>query len=388
MDRIEAIVIGAGVVGLAIAKALAEAGREVMVLESADGIGTGVSSRNSEVIHAGIYYPAGSLKARACIRGKSLLYAYCAARGVPHAKIGKLIVATKPEQVAELERIRAMAASCGMSDLVMIGAAEARAMEPQVASIAALHSPSTGIIDSHGLMLAFQGDIEAAGGAVVFHAPVLALAVEPHGFRVEIGGAEPMTLGCDILINSASLDAPALAAAMAGYDAALAPKAWLAKGHYYSLSGVKPPFRSLVYPVPEPGGLGIHATVDLGGQVRFGPDVLWVDTVDYAPDESRTERFREAISLYWPEVRHAELIPSYTGIRPKISGPGQPNADFVIQSQAQHGIKGLIHMFGIESPGLTSCLALAEEVMLAMGLQGKMDEPVAVDARGNLAQAG
>ena len=369
MDRIEAIVIGAGVVGLAIAKHLAEAGHEVMVLEAAEGIGTGVSSRNSEVIHAGIYYPQGSVKAQACIRGKALLYDYCAARGVPAKRVGKLIVATRTEQIADLEKIKIMAASCGMHDLQMISSDQAKETEPEVYAIAALHSPSTGIIDSHSLMLAFQGDIENAGGAVVFHAPVRSMAAVEKGFVVEVGGVEPMTLGCDILVNSASLDAPKLAAGMRGYNAALAPQAYLAKGHYFSLSGVKSPFKTLIYPVPEPGGLGIHATIDLGGQVKFGPDVQWIDAIDYGPDESRAEKFRQAISAYWPGVAHAELIPSYTGIRPKIVGPGQPNADFVIQSEAQHGLKGLIHMFGIESPGLTSCMALAEMVMAALSGQ-------------------
>ena len=366
MERVEAIVIGAGVVGLAIARALAQSGREVMVLEAADAIGTGVSSRNSEVIHAGIYYPPGSLKASACIRGKALLYDYCAARSVPTRRVGKLIVATRPEQIAELEKIRANARACGMHDLHLIGVDEARAMEPELASVAALHSPGTGIVDSHALMLALQGDAEAAGAIVAFHAPVARLAAEGRGYRVEVGGADPLSLGCDILVNAASLHAPELAAGMVGYDPSLAPKAWLAKGHYFSLSGVKPPFKGLVYPVPEPGGLGIHATVDMGGQVRFGPDVRWIDAIDYSPDDARAELFRTAIAAYWPGVRHAELAASYTGIRPKISGPGAPNADFIIQSEAQHGLKGLIHMFGIESPGLTSCLALAGDVMQAL----------------------
>ncbi len=367
-DHVEAIVIGAGVVGLAVAKLLAEAGREVMVLEAAEAIGTGVSSRNSEVVHAGIYYPPGSLKARACIAGKDLLYAYCAARGVPTKRVGKLIVATHQGQIADLERIMANASACGMDDLTLIDGAAARALEPHVASHAALRSPSTGIIDSHALMLAFQGDIETKGGAVVFHAPVTALAAGDRGFRVEVGGTEPMVLACDILINAASLNAPALAAGMAGYDGGLAPRAYLAKGNYFSLVGVKPPFKSLIYPVPEPGGLGIHATVDLGGQVRFGPDVQWVETLDYTPDSSRAARFHQAISAYWPGVQAEALVASYCGIRPKISGPGEPNADFVIQGAAQHGLPGLVHMFGIESPGLTSCLALAGEVMARLDM--------------------
>jgi L-2-hydroxyglutarate oxidase LhgO len=367
MERVGAIVIGAGVVGLAVARALALAGREVMVLEAAEAIGTGVSSRNSEVIHAGVYYPPGSLKARACIRGKAMLYAYCEARGVPHRRVGKIIVATQEAQIPDLERMRANAAACGMTDLTLIGRAEALDLEPQVHCVAALHSPTTGIVDSHGLMLALQGDIENAGGMVVFHAPVTALAAEDHGYRVEVGGDAPMTLGCDILVNAASLAAPGLAAAMAGYDASLAPRAWLAKGNYFSLIGVKPPFRGLVYPVPEPGGLGIHATVDLGGQVRFGPDVQWIDRIDYTPDDSRIERFRQAIMAYWPQMPEGALVASYTGIRPKIAGPGEPNADFMVQGPAAHGLDGLVHMFGIESPGLTSCLALAEEVMSALG---------------------
>ncbi|MGL4728493.1 MAG: NAD(P)/FAD-dependent oxidoreductase [Bosea sp. (in: a-proteobacteria)] len=366
MERVQAIVIGAGVVGLAVARALALAGREVMVLEAAEAIGTGVSSRNSEVIHAGVYYPPGSLKARACIAGKDMLYAYCETRGVKTKRVGKIIVATQDAQIPDLEKMRANAAACGMHDLSMISRAEALEMEPQVHCVAALHSPTTGIIDSHGLMLAFQGDIENAGGMVVFHAPVMALAAEDHGYRVELGGEAPMSLGCDILVNAASLAAPGLAAGMGGYDASLAPKAYLAKGNYFSLTGVKPPFRGLVYPVPEPGGLGIHATVDLGGQVRFGPDVQWIDAVDYTPDVSRTEKFRQAITSYWPSVPEGALVASYTGIRPKIAGPGEPNADFVVQGPATHGLNGLVHMFGIESPGLTSSLALAEVVMSAL----------------------
>jgi L-2-hydroxyglutarate oxidase LhgO len=367
MEHVDAIVIGAGVVGLACARALALAGREVMVLEAADAIGTGVSSRNSEVIHAGIYYPPGSLKARACIAGKDMLHAYCAERGVRHARVGKLIVATQEAQIPDLEKMRANAAACGMNDLAMISREEARELEPQVHCVGALHSPTTGIIDSHGLMLSLQGDIENAGGMVAFHAPVTALAVAGGGYRVEVGGQTPMSLSCDILVNAGSLAAPGLAAAMEGYDRALAPRAYLAKGNYFSLTGVKPPFRGLVYPVPEPGGLGIHATVDLGGQVRFGPDVQWIEAEDYTPDPARIARFREAISTYWPGVPEGALVASYCGIRPKISGPGEPNADFIVQGEAAHGLKGLVHLFGIESPGLTSCLALAEEVMAALG---------------------
>jgi L-2-hydroxyglutarate oxidase LhgO len=367
MEHVGAIVIGAGVVGLAVARALALAGREVMVLEAAGAVGTGVSSRNSEVIHAGVYYPPGSCKARACIAGKDMLYAYCAERGVKHKRVGKIIVATQDAQIADLEKMRANAAACGMHDLAMISREEARELEPEVHCVAALHSPTTGIIDSHGLMLSLQGDIENAGGMVACHAPVVSLGVTGRGYRVEVGGETPMDLSCDILINAASLRAPELAAGMAGYDSSLAPKAHLAKGNYFSLTGMKPPFRGLVYPVPEPGGLGIHATVDLGGQVRFGPDVQWAEAEDYAVDDSRIARFREAISTYWPGVKEASLVASYSGIRPKISGPGEPNADFVVQGESAHGLKGLVHMFGIESPGLTSCLALAQEVMAALG---------------------
>jgi L-2-hydroxyglutarate oxidase LhgO len=342
------------------------------VLECADAIGTGVSARNSEVVHAGLYYPPGSLKAKACISGKSMLYAYCAARGVPVKRVGKLVVATKPEQVAELERIRTNAAACGMDDLALLDANAVKAMEPEIACVAALHSPSTGIVDSHALMLALQGDIEASGGIVVCRAPVLSIAAQAQGFVVAVGGDAPMELACDILINAASLHAPGLAVGMAGYDAELAPSAYYAKGHYFALSGVRPPFQRLVYPVPEPGGLGIHATVDLGGQVRFGPDVEWVAALDYAPDDSRAVRFSEAIAAYWPGIARAELTASYTGIRPKISGPGEPNADFMIQGEAQHGVKGLVHLFGIESPGLTSCLALGDMVLETLGIRGKL----------------
>lgn len=366
-DHVEAIVVGAGVVGLAVARALAGAGREVLVLEAAEAIGTGVSSRNSEVVHAGIYYPPGSLKARACIRGKGLLQAYCAERGVPIRRVGKLIVATRPGQVAELEKIRANAVACGMTELALIGEAEARALEPEVAAVAALHSPGTAIVDSGALMLALQGDIEAAGGVVVCRAPVLSAEATGQGFLVVTGGEGAMRLSCRLLVNSASLDAPALARTIVGYDPAHAPQAFLAKGNYFALSGVRSPFRGLVYPVPEPGGLGIHATVDMGGQVRFGPDVQWIEAIDYTPDASRVARFAEAIRDYWPALPEAALVPSYAGIRPKIAGPGAPNADFVIQGPETHGLSGLVNLFGIESPGLTSSLALAEAVAARLG---------------------
>jgi L-2-hydroxyglutarate oxidase LhgO len=363
MDKVDAVVIGAGVVGLAAARALALSGRETVVLEAADAIGTGTSSRNSEVVHAGIYYPTGSAKARHCVAGKALLYAYCAERGIPAKRLGKLIVATDESQLDALAAIKAKAEANGVADLAWLSAEEARALEPNVACVRALLSPSSGIVDSHGLMLGYQGDLEEAGGAIAFETPVAGVRIEGGGFVVETGGPEPFALACASLVNAAGLDAPALARRMQGYPAERAPPAFLAKGNYAGLVGVKPPFTRPIYPIPEPGGLGIHATVDLGGQVRFGPDVEWVDRVDYGPNPARLPRFYDAIRAYWPGLPDGALIATYAGIRPKIAGPGEPNADFMIQGPAEHGVAGLVQLFGIESPGLTASLSIAQEVV-------------------------
>ncbi len=367
MDQVDCVVVGAGVVGLAVARALALSGREVLVLEAAEGIGTETSSRNSEVIHAGIYYPKGSLMARACVAGKQKLYAYCAERALPHSNCGKLIVATNEAEAGQLASIQARAAANGVGDLRLISADEARAMEPALACTAALISPSTGIIDSHSYMLSLQGDAENAGAMFVFHAPVLSGRLLPEGgAELSIGGAEPMELRCDLLVNAAGLHAPALARTLAGMPEDKIPPAFYAKGNYFTLSG-RSPFSRLIYPVPVPGGLGTHLTIDLGGQAKFGPDVEWVDHIDYEVDPTRGESFYAAIRRYWPSLPDGALQPGYSGIRPKIVGPGQPGQDFIIQAPRDHGLKGLVNLFGIESPGLTASLALGEMVVEALG---------------------
>ena len=360
MDDVDCVVVGAGVVGLAVARALALAGREVLVLEAAEGIGTETSSRNSEVIHAGIYYPKGSLMARACVAGKQQLYAYCAERGVPHRNCGKFIVATTEEEAGRLESIRQRAAANGVEDLRLLSAAEARAIEPALDCTAALTSPSTGIIDSHAYMLALQGDAENAGALFVFHSRVEGgRLLEEGGAEIQVGGAEPMALRCRLLVNCAGLHAPALAASL-GQAAEQVPPAFYAKGNYFTLAG-RSPFSRLIYPVPVPGGLGVHLTIDLGGQARFGPDVEWVSRAnDYEVDPRRGDSFYAAVRRYWPGLPDGALQPGYSGIRPKIVGPGQPGQDFVIQGPRQHGQAGLLNLFGIESPGLTASLALAD----------------------------
>ena len=361
MDKVECVVVGAGVVGLAIARRLAEAGREVIVLEAADAIGTVTSSRNSEVIHAGIYYPAGSLMARLCVAGKQALYDYCRDRGIPHRNSGKLIVATRPEEIAKLASIKAHAEANGVADLQQLSGTEARALEPALACEAALLSPSTGIVDSHSYMLSLRGEAEAAGAAFAFLAPLERGRVTADGFELDVGGEAPMTLACDMLINSAGLSATAIARMLDGMPLDLIPPAYLAKGCYFSCNA-KAPFSRLIYPVPEPGGLGVHLTLDLAGQARFGPDVEWVDHIDYTVDPARGERFYPAIRRYWPSLPDGALMPSYSGMRPKIVPPAVAVQDFMIQGAQTHGVPGLINLFGIESPGLTSSLAIADYV--------------------------
>ena len=361
MDQVDCVVIGAGVVGLAVARALALAGREVMVLEAADGIGTGTSSRNSEVIHAGIYYPQGSLKARLCVQGKALLYAYCAERGVGHSRCGKLIVATTDSQVAQLEGIRQKAAANGVNDLVMLTRDEALALEPNLQCVAALHSPSTGIVDSHALMLAFQGDLENAGGLVALNSPLAHAACRADG--IALTASDGTQLLARSVVNSAGLHAPALAALFEGLDARFVPQAFHAKGNYFTLSG-RSPFSRLIYPVPEAAGLGVHLTIDLGGQAKFGPDVQWVDSADdLVVDPARGDAFYAEVRKYWPGLPDGALIPGYAGIRPKITAPHEAAGDFVIQGPGVHGVPGLVNLFGIESPGLTSSLAIGEAVV-------------------------
>jgi len=363
MDSVECVVIGAGVVGLAVARALALQGREVVILEAEDAIGTHTSSRNSEVIHAGIYYPKGSLKARACVEGKERLYRYCVERGIPHRRSGKLIVATDEAQAGELESIRSKAHANGVTDVVWMGREQAMALEPELRCAAALYSPSTGIIDSHALMLAYQGDAESAGAMLALKSPLEQAEVRGDGFELRVAGADPIR--CRLLVNSAGLTAPSVARRIEGYPAALAPGEFYAKGNYYSLAR-RAPFSRLIYPVPEPGGLGVHITLDLAGQARFGPDVEWIDRIEYSVDPGRSERFYAAIRRYWPGLPDGALSPAYAGIRPKTAGPSDPAPDFLIQGRETHGIPGLVNLFGIESPGLTASLALADTVAASL----------------------
>lgn len=353
---VETVVIGAGAVGLAIARELALRGQEVMVLEEHPIIGSQTSARNSEVIHAGIYYPAGSLKARACLAGRELLYRFCDEHGVPHRRLGKLIVATSPEQVETLSDIRARAEANGVDDLAFLSRADALALEPHLACEGALLSPSTGIVDSHGFMLALQGGLEARGGQVVCGSKVTGLAALGDGYRLTVeDGAEGFALTCRNLVISAGHSAPSLAALLSGTQP---PTAYFARGCYFSVTG-RAPFSRLIYPVPEPGGLGVHLTLDMGGQARFGPDVEWIDSLDYTVDPRRADSFYAEIRKYWPELADGSLRPDYSGVRPKISGPGEPAADFRIDGPREHGHRGLVALYGIESPGLTSALALA-----------------------------
>src|SRR6201996_663519 len=361
MDKVDCVVVGAGVIGLAVARRLAQAGREVIVLEAAEGIGTVTSSRNSEVIHAGIYYPAGSWMARMCVNGKRALYAYCRDHGIPHRNCGKLIVATNPKETEKLQSIRAHAEANGVLDMQVLSGEAARALEPALNCDAALLSPSTGIIDSHAYMLALRGDAEEAGAAFAFYTPIVTAKASAGRIEIDAGGEAPMTLQCDLLINAAGLSAPAVARNIDGMPIDLIPHAYLAKGNYFSCSA-RAPFSRLIYPVPEPGGLGVHLTLDMAGQARFGPDVEWVDRIDYADDPARATRFYPAIRKYWPALPDGALMPSYSGMRPKIVPPAVASQDFLIQAPKDHGIDGLINLFGIESPGLTSSLAIADYV--------------------------
>ena len=359
-DAVDCVVVGAGVVGLAVARALALQGREVMVLESADAIGTGISSRNSEVIHAGIYYPTDSLKAKLCVRGRDMLYAYCTERNVPHRRCGKLLVATSPGQLSSLESIQARALANGVLDLRWLGRHDAQAMEPALECVAALFSPSTGIVDSHALMLALQGDLEHAGGLVALKSPLARAEWALDAINLE--AFDGTRLRARTVVNAAGLHAPALARRFAGLGVDHVPHARCAKGSYFTLSG-KAPFSRLIYPVPEAAGLGVHLTLDLGGQAKFGPDVQWVDSPDdLLVDPARGDAFYAEVRKYWPALRDGALAPGYAGMRPKIHGPDEPAADFVIQGPSVHGIPGLVNLFGIESPGLTSSLAIAEHV--------------------------
>ena len=357
-ERLDAIVIGAGVVGLAVGRALAQRGLETIVVERHRSIGEECSSRNSGVIHAGIYYPPGSLKARLCVHGKALLYEYCAARGIAHSRCGKLLIAGEA-QLPTLRNLHAKAVANGVGDLAWLNPGEVGDLEPEVRCAAALHSPSTGILDPHELMTALLGDLEAAGGALVLDSAVERLRPVSGGLEVEIdGGGEKSAILARRVVNATGLSAVALSRCIEGYPANRIPKAWFAKGNYFSCSGR--PFRRLVYPMPTEASLGIHATPDLAGSVRFGPDVEWVEHINYDVDPARAEHFRSAIREYWPGVMDRELQPAYAGIRPKIVGTGEPAADFMIAGPADHGIAGLYNLIGIESPGLTASLAIGE----------------------------
>lgn len=358
-ETVDAVVIGAGVVGLACGRALAMAGLDVVVLERHQQIGTETSSRNSEVIHAGIYYPSGSLKAALCVRGKAMLYRYCESHGVPYRRCGKIIVASSEDQIPVLEGYRAQAERNGVDPLPWLSADEVSALEPRVRAVAGVRSDSTGIVDSHAFMLALQGDLEAAGGMIALGTAVTGLAAADGRLRV---ATEPMELAARWVVNAAGLSAPAVAAWLLPD----VPPARYARGHYYVYDGPAP-FSRLVYPVAEAGGLGVHVTLDLGGQVRFGPDVMWIDGVDYTFDDSRRGEFEAAIRRYFPDLEADRLRPGYTGIRPKISGPGEAAADFRIDGPVSHGVPGLVNLLGIESPGLTSALAIGEAVAQILG---------------------
>jgi len=366
MDTVDCIVVGAGVVGLAVARALARAGREVVILEASSAIGQGVSSRSSEVIHAGIYYSTGLLKTEVCVAGRDMLYRFCEEFSVPHRRSGKLIVATSEAERPKLEAIRAQAEANGVGDLRPVSAAEARELEPELSCVAALLSPSTGIVDSHAFMSALLGDAEAHGAMLALNTPVTGGRVEHDGIVVEAGGPEPMTLKARLLVNATGLGTQAVASSLQGMPVDKIPPLHLAKGNYFALAG-RSPFTRLIYPVPEAGGLGVHLTLDMGGQARFGPDVEWIESEDYAVDPRRGDAFYAAIRRYWPGLREGALQPAYAGIRPKIERPGGSATDFVIQTAEAHGIPSLVNLFGIESPGLTSSMAIAEKIAARAG---------------------
>ena len=361
MESVECLVVGAGVIGLAVGRALARAGREVVVVEMETGIGAGVSSRNSEVIHAGIYYQTGLDKTRLCVDGKAMLYTFCREFSVPHQRCGKLLVAVNAEEVDKLSALKVQAEANGVADLIWLSGKEARALEPALVAERALLSPSTGIVDAHGFMLALRGDAEAHGAMIAFETPVLAGRAAERGVVIETGGSAPMRIAASTVINAAGLGAQAVARSIVGMPAAKIPPLHLAKGNYFSLSG-RSPFSRLIYPMPTHGGLGVHLTLDLAGQAKFGPDVEWVDVIDYDVDPGRAASFYAAIRTYWPDLPDGALHPAYAGVRPKIARPGGSTTDFLLQTGGDHGVAGLTNLFGIESPGLTASLAIADWV--------------------------
>jgi L-2-hydroxyglutarate oxidase LhgO len=370
METVDCIVVGAGAVGLGVARTLATAGREVLVLEAEPRIGEHTSSRNSEVIHAGLYYKQGTLRQHLFPRAPRLMYAYCAEQGVPHKRLGKLVVARRPEEVDKLRHHMQHAAEAGLDDLEWLTPDQARELEPNLFCYAAYLSPSSGIVDSHALMLSYQGEVENHGGRVVLRAPVTGGEVMSNGIRVEVGGAEPTTLLCKTLVNCAGHGAPPLARAISGMPPDMVPRSFFRRGVYFSVTSR--PFKRLIYPMHGPGGMDIHAVIDLAGNVRFGPDVEWVDRLDYTVDPNRAEAFYRSIRTFSPELPDGALAPAYAGIRPKITGPDETPADFVIQGPRDHGIPHLVNLFGIESPGLTSSLAIGEYVAKMLGLEARM----------------
>ncbi|NQU61494.1 MAG: NAD(P)/FAD-dependent oxidoreductase [Rhodospirillales bacterium] len=367
-DTVDTIIAGAGVIGLAIARRLALAGQEVVLLEAENAIGTGISSRNSEVIHAGIHYGEGSMRARLCVPGKEMLYEFCQSHSVSFRRSGKLVVAVEEDELAALDAIEIKAKANGVHDLIRLSADEAKEIEPQVHCAGALLSPSTGIVDSHGLMLALQGDAEAAGAVVALSSPFAGGTLDGNGIIVRVGGAEPTEIRCRHFINAAGLSAQTVAGGLQGLPAEFVPPLYYAKGNYFMLTG-KAPFDRPIYPVPGPVGLGVHFTIDLGGQCKFGPDVEWIDKPDYNVNPARAEKFYKAIRRYWPDLPDDALQPGYAGVRPKLAPKGQMPADFTIHGPETHGIDGLVNLFGIDSPGLTSSMAIADHVAGLLGVR-------------------
>jgi L-2-hydroxyglutarate oxidase LhgO len=365
-ERVDVAVIGAGVVGLAVGRALALVGRDVLILEAEPVAGSHGSSRNSEVIHAGIYYPSESKKARLCVRGKALLYEYCAARDVPHRRVGKLVVASRDDEIPALERLKAQGEANGVTDLEWLEASRIVELEPAVRAVRGFFSPSSGIIDSHALLAALALDARGAGAQLVVSTPIIAGAITSAGIELDVGGSESVSIVCKSVVNAAGLFAQRVAQRIRGVPEHTIPGSFYAKGHYFTLSG-KSPFSHLVYPIPSSGGLGVHVTLDLAGQTRFGPDVSWIDDIDYGFDESRADSFYTAARAYFPALRDGSLQPGYTGIRPKLSRETRSFQDFVVQGPGEHGVAGLVQLYGIESPGLTAALALAEDVVTVLG---------------------
>lgn len=366
METADCVVVGAGVVGLAVARTLAIAGREVLVLEAESRVGEHTSSRNSEVIHAGLYYKTGSLRQRLFPGAAHRLYAYCATHGVPHARIGKLVVARSAEEAQRLRQHMAHALEAGVNDVEWLEPEQAQKLEPNLACRAAYLSPSSGIVDSHALMLAYRAELEVNGGVVVLRSPVTGGAITSDGIQITVGGAERATLRCNTLVNCAGHGAPPFARAIANFPTSAVPRSYFRRGVYFGVTGR--PFKRLIYPIHGPGGMDIHAVIDLAGNVKFGPDAEWVEQIDYSVDPARAEAFYRSIRAFWPGLPDGALFPAYAGIRPKITGPNEPAADFVVQGPADHGVPGLVNLFGIESPGLTASLAIGEYVAGLLGL--------------------